>query len=109
MKCFYCKQESDWKESKTTSMTDYKGRIIIIRNVPCLKCACCEEEYYTDEMARKESELFEIAKETMYDYVEMDYEDPAKRTYKLVKLQPQSQENAIERVAESTSSYGNNI
>ena len=107
MKCFYCKQESDWLERKSSSMTDFEGRIIIIKNVPCLECECCGEQYFTNEVMRKEEELFEIAKKTMYDYVEMDYEDVAKRAYKLVKVQPQSQENVIERVAESTSNYGN--
>lgn len=107
MMCFYCKQESDWKESKTSNITDFKGRIIIIKNVPCLECSCCGEKYFENEVMEKDAELFEIAKQTMYDYVEMDYEDSAKRTYKLVKLQPQSQKNAMERVAEPTSNYGN--
>lgn len=107
MMCFYCKQESDWLETKTSSMTDFEGRIIIIKNVPCLECECCGEKYYTNEVMKKEEELFEIAKRTMYDYVEMDYEDPEKRTYRLVKLQPHFQEKSMECVAESTSYYEN--
>ena len=43
---------------------------------------------------KQAAELFEIAKQTMYDYIEMNYEDPEKRTYKLVKLQPHFREKS---------------
>lgn len=106
MKCFYCKQESEWLENKKTRATDYEGRIIIIKNVPCLECPCCGETYYTDEVVEKDQELFEIAKQTMYDYVEMDYEDPAKQVYKLVKVPVHAQEAMGSLVAEAKTEYG---
>lgn len=104
MKCFYCKQESDWLETKKSNVTDFEGRIIIIKNVPCLECPCCGEAYYTNDVMEKDEELFEIAKQTMYDYVEMDYEDPAKQVYKLVKVPVQ--EETMAKVAETSNGYG---
>ena len=43
----------------------------------------------------------------MYDYVEMDYEDPTRQVYKLVKIPVNTQEHAAMRVAEDTHNYGN--
>lgn len=105
MKCFYCGQESDWIETKSSNMVDFEGRIIIIKNVPCLKCRCCGEEYFVDDVMEKDEELFEIGKQAMYDYVEMDYEDPTKQVYKLIKVPVQVQEEAVTKVAESANCY----
>ena len=35
-------------DSTTTHAIDYKDSIIIIRNVPCLKCDQCGETYYNE-------------------------------------------------------------
>lgn len=102
MKCFYCKQESEWLQTKTNHIVDLEGRIIIIRNVPCQECPCCGEAFFTNEVSGKLDELFSKADLSMYDYAEMDYDDPLEQVYRLVK------ENPIVRVAESTHSYGNN-
>ena len=43
MKCFLCK--GNMTTSTTTYMTTYNNCYIIIKNVPCLKCDQCGEEY----------------------------------------------------------------
>ena len=43
MKCFLCK--GNMTASTTTYMTTYNNCYIIIKNVPCLKCDQCGEEF----------------------------------------------------------------
>ena len=43
----------------------------------------------------------------MYDYVEMDYEDPTRQVYKLVKVLVNTQKQFAMRVAEESHNYGN--
>ena len=107
MRCFYCKQESEWLDTKISHVVDLEGRIIIIKNVPCRQCPCCGDAEFTNNVAEKMDEVFEIAKKTMYDYVEMDYEDPTRQVYKLVKIPVNTQEHAAMRGAEDTHNYGN--
>lgn len=50
MTCFYCK--GSMTESTTTHVVDLKECIIIIiRNVPCLKCEQCGETYFENDVA----------------------------------------------------------
>lgn len=104
MKCFYCRQESEWLKTKTTHMVDVEERIIIIKNVPCQECPCCGERVYANDVSEKLDELFSKAESFLYDYSEMDYEDPMQRVYRLVK--ELVNEDMISRVAEATVTYG---
>ncbi len=106
MRCVYCRCESELKQDKTNDLVDFEGRIIIIKNVPCMVCTQCGEEYYDNDVHTVLEELFNKAKETLYDYVEMDYEDPAKQVYKLVKIPVQAQEARAAQVADPTANYG---
>ena len=45
MKCFFCKDEMT--ESTTTYMEDLGSCIVIIKNVPCMKCPQCGEVSYS--------------------------------------------------------------
>lgn len=99
MRCFYCKQDSEWLETTTSQVVDFEGRIIIIKNVPCKVCPCCGEKMFSSEVCTKSDELFSKAKLTLYDYAEIDYEDPAKKVYRLVK--ELVKEQALSRVAEN--------
>jgi len=51
MKCFLCKGDMD--ENITTHVTDLGSCIIIVKNVPCLKCEQCGEVSYTGTVASK--------------------------------------------------------
>ena len=48
--CMFCKCNIV-KKSTTTHVVNYKGSIIVIKNVPCEECEQCGEKYYTDEVA----------------------------------------------------------
>lgn len=105
MKCIFCKYEEDMNYSKTNDLVDFKGRIIIIKNVPCMVCPQCGEKYYDNDTMKMLEELFEKAKSTLYDYAEIDYEDDRRMVYKLVKVP--AREELVSKVAESTSYYEN--
>lgn len=104
MKCIFCKCEEDMNYSKTNDLVDFKGRIIIIKNVPCMVCPQCGEKYYDNDTMKMLEELFEKAKSTLYDYAEIDYEDDRRMVYKLVKVP--AREALVSKVAESTFNYG---
>lgn len=45
MNCFFCK--GNMTDSVTTYMTELENCIVIIKNVPCLKCSQCGEVSFT--------------------------------------------------------------
>ena len=51
MKCFFCKDEMT--ESTNTYMQDLGSCIVIIKNVPCLKCRQCGEVSYSGTVVRQ--------------------------------------------------------
>lgn len=60
--CLFCKCDSV-KASFTTHVVNYKGAIIVIKNVPCEECEQCGEKYYTDEVAEKIEKMVDLAKQ----------------------------------------------
>ena len=51
MKCFFCK--GDMIESTTTRVVELGNCIVVIKNVPCLKCAQCGEVFINGEIAAR--------------------------------------------------------
>ena len=70
--CLYCKCKTV-KPGIDTHMVNYKGCIIIIKNVPCEECEQCGEKYYTNEVAEKLEHIVENAKQHMQELSIMDY------------------------------------
>ena len=60
-------------DSTTTHAIDYKDSIIIIRNVPCLKCDQCGETYYNGVVAEKLERLVDHAKSLNLELSVIDY------------------------------------
>lgn len=54
-------------------MVNYKGAIIVIKNVPCEECEQCGEKYYTDEVAEKIEKMVNLAKQMMQEIAVLDY------------------------------------
>lgn len=62
------------KKSTTTYVVNYKGCIIIIKNVPCEECEQCGEIYYTDEVAGHLETMVNMMKKMMQEISVMDYD-----------------------------------
>jgi len=54
-------------------VVNYKGCVIIIKNVPCEECVQCGEKFYTDEVARQLEKLVAAAKQLMQEISVIDY------------------------------------
>ncbi|WP_029201555.1 YgiT-type zinc finger protein [Oribacterium sp. NK2B42] len=64
----------DNKTKTTTTFTvEYKGCIIVIRNVPCLECQKCGEITFTDEVAEQLEKIVAAAKTVLQDVSVIDY------------------------------------
>ncbi len=70
--CMLCKCNTV-KQSTTTHVVNYKGSIIVIKNVPCEECEQCGEIFYTDEVAEKLEQIVDEAKTMLQEISVMDY------------------------------------
>lgn len=70
--CMMCKCNTV-KQSLTTHVVNYKGSVIVIKNVPCEECEQCGEIFYTDEVAEKLEEIVNNAKKLLQDLSVLDY------------------------------------
>ncbi|HIX59980.1 MAG TPA: type II toxin-antitoxin system MqsA family antitoxin [Candidatus Blautia gallistercoris] len=70
--CFLCKCNTV-RQSTTTHVVNYKGSIIVIKNVPCEECEQCGEIFYTDDVAQRLEELVEQAKQMLQEISVIDY------------------------------------
>lgn len=74
--CMYCKC-NELTSSVTTHVVNYKGCVIIIKNVPCDECTQCGERYYSDEVAIQLEKLVNAAKQLMQEISVIDYSSAA--------------------------------
>ena len=70
--CMLCKCDTV-KESTTTHVVNYKGCVIVIKNVPCEECEQCGEKFYTDEVAERLESMVDAAKKLMQEISVIDY------------------------------------
>ena len=70
--CMYCKCD-DLIPATTTHVVNYKGCVIIIKNVPCEECEQCGEKYYSDETAQQLEKLVNNAKQFMQEISVINY------------------------------------
>ncbi len=75
MKCFLCK--GDMTDSTTTYMTAYNSCFIIIKNVPCLKCDQCGEEYINGVTMLKIENIIEKLKSVLTEFAVVDFKNAA--------------------------------
>lgn len=57
----------------TTFTVEYKGCIIVIRNVPCLECQICGEITFTDDVSAQLEKIVNSAKTELQDVSVIDY------------------------------------
>ncbi len=60
-------------KTTTTFTVEYKGCIIVIRNVPCLECQKCGEITFTDDVADQLEKIVAAAKTVLQDVSVIDY------------------------------------
>lgn len=75
MVCFLCK--GNIEKSTTTYMTEYNGRFIIIKNVPCTKCTQCGEEYLNGVTFEKIEEIIARVKGALTELAIVDFTQAA--------------------------------
>ena len=74
--CMYCRSKG-YIESTTTHVVNYKGCLIIIKNVPCLECELCGETFYADSVAERLEEIVSAAKRLAQEISVIDYRQAA--------------------------------
>ena len=75
MNCFYCK--GDMVPGYTTHVAELENCIVIIKHVPCLKCAQCGEVVYTGTTLQKVEQLLEKCKAAMTEVAIVEYQPAA--------------------------------
>lgn len=75
MKCFYCKGIMD--NSTTTYMTELKNCIVIIKNVPCFKCAQCGEVSFSGETMKKIDDILDKCESLMTEIAVINFKEIA--------------------------------
>jgi len=60
MRCFFCKGELT--DGTTTHVVTLDERVIVVKNVPCTRCAQCGEAFYSDEVAQQLEKIVESVK-----------------------------------------------
>ncbi len=71
MLCVNCGAKAE--KGFTTSVTDLETCLIIVRNVPCYKCAECSEIIYTGDVLEKLEAIIANAKTLMQEISVIDY------------------------------------
>lgn len=74
--CMFCKCETVTK-STATHVVNYKGSIIVVKNVPCEECDQCGEKFYSDEVAAHLEQIVDMAKKLMQEISVIDYSKAA--------------------------------
>ena len=71
--CMLCKCNTV-RQTTTTHVVNYKGNIIVIKNVPCEECEQCGEKFYTDEVAGRIEEIVNMTKKLLQEVAVVDYQ-----------------------------------
>ena len=70
--CMFCKCQSV-RPSLDTFLANYKGCILIVKNVPCEECEQCGAKYYSDSVMEKLERITSEAKSRMQEMTVTDY------------------------------------
>lgn len=73
MTCFYCK--GDMVSGHTTHVVDMGKCIIIIKNVPCMKCTQCGEVVYTGIVVKELERITAMLEAPLTEIAVVNYRD----------------------------------
>ena len=75
MMCFFCKGRLS--ESTTTHVVTLDSCIIIIKNVPCMRCEQCGETYFNDYVAEQLERIVDELQSVVTEIAVVNYVDKA--------------------------------
>lgn len=73
MTCFFCK--GDMAASVTTHVVDLGKCIIIVKNVPCMKCSQCGEVVYTGTVVKHLEKITNALEASLTEIAVVNYPD----------------------------------
>ena len=73
MTCYACNYEV--KPGTTTYFVDLKSCMVIVKNVPCLKCDKCGEVFYSDEVAERLDDIIKQVRSLVTEIAVIEYTD----------------------------------
>ncbi len=76
MKCFSCKSDT-MERSSSTYTAQEENCIIIIKNVPCMKCRQCGDVVYNTKILKKIEEIIRRMEEFASEVAIVDYQKSA--------------------------------
>lgn len=71
MRCFFCKGELT--DSTTTHVVTLDNCIIIVKNVPCSRCAQCGETFFSDEVAERLEQIVRECRTAVTEIAVVNY------------------------------------
>lgn len=76
MKCLSCKSGT-MSPSTATYFTDLKNCMVIIKNVPCMRCEQCGDVLYSASVTERLYELMEKSESLVSELTVMEYDKTA--------------------------------
>ena len=73
MKCFFCKGKM--VDALTTDVTDLESSVIIIRGVPCHKCAQCGEISFALDVGERLEQIVDTLRSSLTEIAVIQYSD----------------------------------
>ena len=73
MTCYACNNEL--KPGTNTYFIELDKCMVIIKNVPCLKCERCGEVFYSDEVAERLDEIIARVRTLVTEIAVVEYTD----------------------------------
>lgn len=70
--CMLCKCDTV-RQTTTVHVVNYKGCVIVVKNVPCEECEQCGEKFYTDEVTERLEEMVNSEKKLLQEISVIDY------------------------------------
>ena len=76
MNCFFCRDELTG--GITTHVVTLDNAIIIVKNVPCTRCAQCGEAFFSDEVADRLEQIVRTLQAAVTEIAVVNYTHSAK-------------------------------
>lgn len=73
--CFFCK--GDLVKDTTTHFVEFGNKILIIKDVPCLKCSQCGEVVYNLKTSKKIEEIVKLVNNLSTEVSILNYNNVA--------------------------------